>query len=868
MSTPNPSATPSAAPAQQSGIRRKITLTTIGIASVLIAVLVAYSVYDTRKTLANENFSKLQGFANLKGTEIEGYFAGLRNELASAVEDDTIRNAARDLGAAKQALRSEMAKFGAPLDNYIDTLRRVNKEYIEASLVTYLRKLQFNGLLTSDQYLPPDDEGNLLQYIYIVSNPSPLGSKANANTVEDLAKRDIDAALRNAFIKTTFAKVHERVDETLQKRSARQEADLHIVSPDGFVLYTTSKQLDFGGNLRTGADKDQGLGKAHNAAIAAPITEKTEEMERITDYEPFSKALGVPSSFLSCTILDKNREKLGTYTIEVPSEQIYNILSHNDRHREIGLGESGENYLVAADKKSRSNSRFISNDQDLPLGTHKKWYFEEDGKTLFTNTINTLTVDTKATQDIFDQKKKEGSAIYPDYRGIPVFGYYRQLNTPGLNYMILSEIDYAEVFGPINRKVAALLGLATVVLLAGTGFAVRFGDQLARPVVSLAQTAEKIAAGDTKARAPILSTDEVGTLASTFNSMVDARVKAQEAVENENRELQKQIRDLLVVVSDASDGKLNVRAPVTAGAMGNVADALNLMLENVGSLIGSAKTASEKVAKAASEITTVAKELEEDEKRQTDQVGQTSNGVNDLNGQAQRVLTNCQTANQAAQNARSAAEQGAQAVKDLIQGMERIRENAQANAKKIKRLGDRSMEIAGMVKIITDISAKTDMLALNASIEAARAGEQGRGFTVVAEQVRGLADRTRTLTSQIEKLVADIQLETAEAVAQMETMTQEVEGSARTAQTTGGKLENIVSASTQSSELVGQINQAASQQATRAGQMLKIVEAINQVSAEAQVKVRETRNTSEQLAKLSTDLDKRLEAFEVAKASF
>lgn len=389
-----------------------------------------------------------------------------------------------------------------------------------------------------------------------------------------------------------------------------------------------------------------------------------------------------------------------------------------------------------------------------------------------------------------------------------------------------------------------------------------------QPLEDLRLTSERILSGDNTARAPVVSNDEIGALAQSFNSMVEGRIRAQTKVETENKRLQENIQDLLVVVSDASDGKLGVRARVSEGALGNVADALNLMLENVGGLIGSAKTASDKVAKAASEITTVAKELEEDEKRQTDQVGQTSSGVNDLNGQAQRVLTNCQTANQAAQNARTAAEQGAQAVKELIQGMERIRENAQANAKKIKRLGDRSMEIAGMVKIITDISAKTDMLALNASIEAARAGEQGRGFTVVAEQVRGLADRTRTLTSQIEKLVADIQLETAEAVAQMETMTQEVEGSARTAQTTGGKLENIVTASTQSSELVGQINQAASQQATRAGQMLKIVEAINQVSAEAQVKVRETRNTSEQLAKLSTDLDKRLEAFEVAKASF
>jgi twitching motility protein PilJ len=194
--------------------------------------------------------------------------------------------------------------------------------------------------------------------------------------------------------------------------------------------------------------------------------------------------------------------------------------------------------------------------------------------------------------------------------------------------------------------------------------------------------------------------------------------------------------------------------------------------------------------------------------------------------------------------------------------MEKIRENTQANAKKIKRLGDRSMEIAGIVKIIGDISAKTDMLALNASIEAARAGEQGRGFTVVAEQVRGLADRTKTLTNQIEKLVGDIQKETGEAVAQMETQTQEVEAGTKAAQSAGGTLENIVTSNAESSELVLQINKAATRQASRTQEMIQTVSTINQVVTESAEHVRDTRESSLQLMTLSSELNKRLAQFE------
>lgn len=410
--------------------------------------------------------------------------------------------------------------------------------------------------------------------------------------------------------------------------------------------------------------------------------------------------------------------------------------------------------------------------------------------------------------------------------------------------------------------------LATVLALGvGVGVAYYVARDIVRPLSGLTQATQRLARGEANVRAPVYGADEIGALATSFNAMLSTRNKTSGAVEAENKRLQTNIQELLVVVSDASDGKLGVRARVGEGVLGNVCDALNLMLENVGGIIANAKSASDQVAVASTGISTVAAELEKGEARQTAEILTTSEGVRDLNGQAQKVLANCQAATQAAENGRKAAEQGAKAVREVIRGMEKIRENTQANAKKIKRLGDRSMEISGIVKVIGDISAKTDMLALNASIEAARAGEQGKGFTIVAEQVRSLADRTKTLTNQIEKLVTDIQKETGEAVAQMETQTQEVEAGARAAQSAGGTLENIVSVSSESSELVSQINQSASQQATRTQEMLATVENISQVVSEAAVKVRETRSTSEQLLALSAELNKRLAQFEVAEDS-
>jgi len=105
----------------------------------------------------------------------------------------------------------------------------------------------------------------------------------------------------------------------------------------------------------------------------------------------------------------------------------------------------------------------------------------------------------------------------------------------------------------------------------------------------------------------------------------------------------------------------------------------------------------------------------------------------------------------------------------VMDALHAVLQAQKTTAASIQQLAAFTGELQQMTGEVGKIATQTQLLALNASIEAARAGEQGRGFTIVAEQVRGLADRTKTLTTQIERLVGDIQKETSEAVAQMET---------------------------------------------------------------------------------------------------
>jgi methyl-accepting chemotaxis protein len=200
------------------------------------------------------------------------------------------------------------------------------------------------------------------------------------------------------------------------------------------------------------------------------------------------------------------------------------------------------------------------------------------------------------------------------------------------------------------------------------------------------------------------------------------------------------------------------------------------------------------------------------------------------------------------------AEEGSQAVAQVIQGMERIHQSVQAGARKIKRLGDRSTEISSIVSTIGQISAQTDILALNAAIEAARAGEHGRGFTVVAEEVRKLAERAAIATKEIEVLVAGIQTETNESVAVMEEQTLQVETESQIVSSAGTYLNQIHEFSMEASQLISEINQAAKDQVQSANDVVQAMQSVQRIAQEAQAGTAQSKLASQSLTALSSDL--------------
>src|SRR5579864_1628584 len=386
------------------------------------------------------------------------------------------------------------------------------------------------------------------------------------------------------------------------------------------------------------------------------------------------------------------------------------------------------------------------------------------------------------------------------------------------------------------------------------------------PVKNLTSFAERFAAGDYRARAAVESNDDFGFIAESLNRAAESSSRAvfnQETQES----LQKSVTEFLTIVSQIARGDLTLRGRVTNDALGNVVDSVNYMLDNFVKVLERVRKGAVDVQSSANEILIASEEMSTGAIQQDQEITNTSSAVEQLTVSMKQVSNNAEASAEAARRALDAAEQGNRAVRDTLEGMQRIRSSVQATAKRIKALGDRSLEISEIVNVINDITEQTNLLALNAAIEAARAGEAGRGFAVVADEVRKLAEHSRAATKDIAALIKAIQAETNDAVIVMEEGTKEVEVGAKLADQAGRALDAISTVVRQSAELVQEISLASKQQVRGTEGVANAMQIISNITRQTSQGARQTSRTVEQLVHMSEQLNEALSQFRVVAAN-
>jgi len=342
----------------------------------------------------------------------------------------------------------------------------------------------------------------------------------------------------------------------------------------------------------------------------------------------------------------------------------------------------------------------------------------------------------------------------------------------------------------------------------------------------------------------------------------DARVHSLES-EGENKRNQEAILRLLNEMGNLADGDLTVQASVTEDVTGAIADSINFTIEELRTLVKGINSATDQVTKATQETQAISNRLFEASQRQNKEIQNASASVLTM---AQSISEVAQSAAQSARVAQaqlSAAEKGGNAVQNQIAGMNEIRSQIQETSKRIKRLGESSLEIGEIVELISDITEQTNVLALNAAIQAASAGEAGRGFTVVAEEVQRLAERSGEATKQIEAIVKTIQADTQDAVAAMDRSTVGVVEGAKLSDAAGQALTEIQRVSRELAELIGRISAQTQTQSSSVADVTRGMQGILKITEETTEGTKQTNVSIGQLTKLAAELRSSVAGFKV-----
>ena len=317
------------------------------------------------------------------------------------------------------------------------------------------------------------------------------------------------------------------------------------------------------------------------------------------------------------------------------------------------------------------------------------------------------------------------------------------------------------------------------------------------------------------------------------------------------------------IVRHIAKGNLSELIVTRSGDSFSLLAAMKQMQAGLKDIIGGTLQTADKLTQAAQQLATSSHQVLKASERQSDASASVAASVEEMTVSVAQITENAADAQKHASDTGNLAKEGSVAVKDVIVEMNKISEAVLTSSSLITTLGDQSIQISNIVKVIKDIAEQTNLLALNAAIEAARAGEQGRGFAVVADEVRKLAERTTRSTQEITEMVDAIQGGTDNAVAGM------AEGSTRVSESVQmvGHAEKSMSKIQDGVQRVlasvGDISLALSEQSSASHQIARNVEGIAQMTEETSTIIKEVAMSSDHLEQLASQLKKSVDQFKL-----
>ena len=476
-------------------IRKKMILILLCAGLIPMGVFAWFSMSQTSQALLDINKDRLISLREEKKLQIENYFKQIEGQVITFSESRMVVDAVQNFSSAFQELESEVGDlYGAGEESRLQERYQYQQKNTAGA-----------GADAAATWFPKNKTAQLLQSLYISENSHPIG-----------AKEKLDAASDGSTYSETHKLYHPIIRNYLEKFGYY---DIFLVEPDsGNIVYSVFKEVDYATSLKDGPYADTGIGRAFQSALNADKS----SFSVLDDFSPYSPSYNAAAAFIASPIFD-GQKMVGVLIFQAPIDRIDAVMTSNNAWKKVGLGDSGEVYMVGGDLKMRNNSRFLIEQPDQYFQALAEVGVDKDlvdkSRELKTS-IGMNPIKTFGTEGAL--KGESGFAIYNDYRHSPVLGAYSPLDILGLKWGIIAEIDEAEAFSTKRaiEKITLYIGLALLAVLAIS--ALWIAGWFAKPILALVSRAQDIVGGQLQQeKLAINSSDELGLLGSNFNQMME-----------------------------------------------------------------------------------------------------------------------------------------------------------------------------------------------------------------------------------------------------------------------------------------------------------------------------------------------------------
>jgi methyl-accepting chemotaxis protein len=332
-----------------------------------------------------------------------------------------------------------------------------------------------------------------------------------------------------------------------------------------------------------------------------------------------------------------------------------------------------------------------------------------------------------------------------------------------------------------------------------------------------------------------------------------------------SRSMSRTVRSLADRAKQISEGDLRGEAIGKRGAdeLSQLADGFNVMLANLRDLTGQILSVTENVNSAASQISSSAKQQATSTKEQAATVQEITSTMQEISQSGGQIVAKAKEVAAVAEQASAASSSGMDAVQNTNRTMESIREQVEEVAENIVALSEKTQAVGEIIATVNEIAEQSNLLALNATIEAAEAGQEGTRFSVVAGEMKNLADQAKECTVHVRKILGEIQKAINTSVMLTEEAVKRVESGKQQADVSENVIRQISSTTEESIQAFQQIIAATNQQQVGLEQVARGMQDIDQAAQQTATSTGQLEQAVVSLSAMSKQLRTAVASYKV-----